>query len=459
MKPNDRTSVAGMGRSGVAVALAAAKRGSCVRVYDEQSADTPEKLAIIEKLEAAGVEVVQGWHGRLVGEEIGSLVASPGFRRNHPAILDAQAAHAEVISEVEFAYRIARAPIIAITGTNGKSTTTVLAWLMLNAATSGRAVLCGNISGSGYPELTLTEAADASDEEQYLVAEVSSYQLEWVSSFRPRVAAITNISPDHFDRHPNFEDYALTKLKVFAHQTADDYAIRPENEPSLWPQEPMMADAWRRALSAGQRGATGNVAVQGSTFRIAGQEVSTAELPLLGEHNIRNAALAADLVCAALGEVSTEQAARMLEALRSFQGLEHRMERVGQKNGVLVVNNSMCTNPAAVVASSKGLPMRQWLLVGGNPKNLDLSPIGRHAQEAGHTLLLFGPDLDSLRVNIGGDWAGYETLEEAFEAAVAQANPGEAILLSPGCASAAPYLNFRERGLAFKSMAKEWLES
>ncbi|HRI44911.1 MAG TPA: Mur ligase family protein, partial [Fimbriimonadaceae bacterium] len=226
-----RIAVAGMGRSGIAIATEGRRRGALPTVFDEQSAETPSQFDAVERLQGQGIPIVTGWHGHLDAEEFDLLVASPGFRREHPAIRDMVRGGREVISEVEFAYRLAESPIVAITGTNGKSTTTALTWLLLRAA-GADAVLCGNISGSGFDEVTLTEAA-AMGSGKVLVAEISSYQLEWVRDFRPRVAAITNITPDHLDRHPNFEDYRATKLRLFARMKRDDVVVANADEPSL----------------------------------------------------------------------------------------------------------------------------------------------------------------------------------------------------------------------------------
>jgi UDP-N-acetylmuramoylalanine--D-glutamate ligase len=451
-----------MGRSGVALAQAATRHGAQALVLDEQPAETPERIAVVERLQGMGAEVTPGWHGRLVGETYDLLVASPGFRREHPAIRDALAAGKEVISEVEFAYRIARNPIIAITGTNGKSTTTVLTWMLLQAGLGERrALLCGNISGSGFPELTLTEAAMAAESSDVLVAEVSSYQLEWVSSFRPRAAAITNITPDHLDRHPSFEDYFATKLRIFGAMGEGDVAVMNESEPSipvarLLEALPLGVGVRTFALSR-PSGASGPTTFRdGDHVYFGGRRVDLAQLPLFGDHNVTNALMAYELATAS-GASDFE---RMMAALVDFRGLEHRMERIGSRHGILVVNNSMCTNPMAVIASCRALPMRQHLLLGGLTKNLDFSPVRRFLEDSDHVAYVFGgSESDALAEQIGSLAKRMPDLSAAFAAAVASARSGEAIVLSPGCLSAGPYENFRQRGEDFKRMAKEWLRS
>lgn len=449
--------VTGMGRSGIGVATAAARRGAKVTLYDEKLIETPEQIEQAEELQAVGVQVVAGWHGRFDEPDFDVLVTSPGFKRTHPALRDALAAGKEIQSEVEFAYRISEAPIVAVTGTNGKSTTVILTWLM--AQSCADAILCGNLSGSGYPELTLTEAADQATEDQILIAEVSSFQLEWVQTFRPAVAAITNITPDHLDRHPSFEDYRETKLRIFGHMEAGDTAVINAEESSL-PLELILPaiPGGTEIRMIGGSSAVLSSSVSEDVLHLSGVgEVSLTELPLYGMHNATNAAMAWELASAALGDKVDPQ--KMLEALKSFRGLANRMERLGTYRGVTIVNNSMCTNPAAVIANSRAIRGRQILLMGGVTKGLDFTPINDYLSAQDHEVILFGPRLENgLHEQLVGNWPAFATLEEAFESAMHRAKDGETVLLSPGCASASPYANFRERGDAFRNLVARWLQ-
>ena len=437
-----RYAVAGMGRSGIAIAEAVLAMGDHAVVFDEKAAEDPERIATVEQLESKGIEVVTGWHGHFEAGEFDALVASPGFRRNHPAILDAQMFGMEVLSEVEFAYRISKAPIVAITGTNGKSTTTVMTWLALRGLGID-AVLCGNIIGTGYPELTLTEAAHASTPGQVLVAEISSFQLEWVSTFRPRVATVTKVTPDHFDRHPDFQDYLDTKLRIFAGQQADDYAVLPS---------PLV-------MTTGLPG--GDYPESYALDRVHARVVRYEQDDRLNydePHNRINAACAIAIAeCLAQDRGIESAREKAIQGLTEFKPLQFRMQVLGEKDGVLVVNNSMCTNPDAVITSSKGLPRRQVLIMGGITKNLDFRPVGAHLRDSAHQVILFGPDPAEMRGMLGINAPYVESLQEAFDHAVASAQSGDAVILAPGCASAYPYANFRERGLAFEEIAKDWL--
>lgn len=446
-----RVAVAGMGRSGIAIAHAAAKNEAYVCVYDEKSADTPERIADVEKLEAAGIEVVTGWHGRLNSETLDILVASPGFRRDHPAIRDALGTKCEVISEVEFAYRIAKAPILAITGTNGKSTTTVMAWMCAKTFCSG-ALLCGNISGSGYPELTLTEAATIAKEDDILVAEISSYQLEWVRDFKPKAATITNITPDHFDRHPHFVDYYDTKMRIFAAQDETDFAIVNRNEPSL-PFDRLSEAVSRAQIKPFPE--DGIVSVDESHIHFYGASLAKSEFQVIGEHNFVNSMQALRL-SECFCPNPPQHAEAMLQALTKVAPLQHRMEKVGFKNGVTIVNNSMCTNPSAVVASAYAIRQPLILLMGGEMKGLDFAEAGEALRELGCRVVLFSEFRRDLGASLKMDCPGFESMQEAFDFAVSEAKTGDCVMLAPGCASAFPYPNFRDRGDDFREFARRW---
>lgn len=451
-----RIAVAGLARSGLAIARAAQQLGARPVVFDQKPGDDPHVIAAVDQLGGQGIEVQTGWHGRLDPAEFDLLVASPGFPRSHPSILDMLAGGREVWSEVEFAYRISRRPILAITGTNGKSTTTTLLWLLINGA-GQRAPLCGNIAGSGYDEVTLTEAALStlgSNPPDVLVAEVSSYQLEWVDRFRPRVATVTNVTPDHLDRHPSFDDYFRTKMRLLACMGQGDAAVFNASEPSV------SADKVAPYVPAGLAVTrfVPESLFDGVTVNLGRAQVLRRDLPMLGQANLLNLFTAWAMATAWLGEPMDEVLEGMLAAAKGFRGLEHRMQAIGERDEVLVVDNSMCTNPAAVVASSRSLDRPQHLLMGGNTKNLDFGPVRDYLLNVEHRVYLFGPHPQSLSAMLGERWPVFKTLDDAFAAATAAARPGDAVLLAPGCASAAPYANFRERGEAFQAMAKEWLE-
>lgn len=503
-----RIAIFGLGRSGLAIGRACLKLGAMPSVFDQKSLENLPKRDAYDEAVAEGIEVTLGWDGQLP-PGIDLLVANPAVPKFHPTLQKAVADGVEVISEVEFAYRISKAPIVAITGTNGKSTTTVMTYLCLLAA-GEQPVLCGNIFGSGYPELPMTEAALEATEDQILVAEISSFQLEWVVDFEPIAAGITNIWPDHLDRYPGgFEEYAATKQRIFARQTADDYAVVKANDPVVVaPGRSRSAYRGRRPSSAATGaggptvftfGATGEHArVEEQDLSVFDTKIRLEDLPFSEPHNYQNAAMAALLAYSALAWKAKHQpesnaahivheAERMaeerrkakrnvysvrssdpeppalppqiVEGLKLFHGLAHRMERVGDKNGVRIINNSMCTNPDAVIKSAMAVRDPSHLLIGGVNKGLDFAPLRHYLANGRNRAYLFGTDAADLNRMLGGNYPQFRTLEEAFRAASAAAVSGEAIMLAPGCASSDQFRDFRERGDVFRQIAKEWLAS
>ncbi len=438
-----RIAVLGLGRSGLAIARAAKRLGAEPVVYDQKSRDALAKPELADEAEREEIALHLGWQGDPVtGADL--LVVNPAVPRSHPALHTG----IEVIGEIEFAYRITRAPIVAITGTNGKSTTTVMTYLCLRAC--GReAVLCGNIFGSGYAEAPLTEAALNSTPEQVLVAEVSSFQLEWVSQFKPQAAAITNIGADHLDRYEDASDYARTKLRIFDAMGPGEHAIVPAELEARVPKGPAL-------LTFGAEGR--DACLQEGDLRILDFVVPLEDLPRIQGHNLANAMAAGLLASAVVGE-GRVAAEPIGVGLRSYSGLAHRMEFVGEKRGVQVVNNSMCTNPEAVVSSAKSVVGRAHLLIGGVNKGLDFAPLRDYLAESGHRAYIFGTDAADLSQMLDGNYEVFDTLDHAFEAAAAAAKSGETIMLAPGCASTDQFRDFRERGDVFKAMAKEWLRT
>jgi UDP-N-acetylmuramoylalanine--D-glutamate ligase len=317
------------------------------------------------------------------------------------------------------------------------------------------AVLCGNIYGSGFTEVPLTEAALSCTHEQILVAEVSSFQLEWVSAFRPSAAAITNITPDHLDRHKTFDDYIAAKHRIFAAQGAHDFAIINADDPQVVP--PPIPEL----LTFGRLGK--DAVIEGTSLILDGETFRREEFAIYGDHNMMNAAAAALLASSVLAEGKRSMfyiRDEVVDALRSFRGIAHRMEVIGEKNGITVINNSMCTNPVAVIASSQAIPAAQHLLIGGSNKKLDFSPLVAYQIGSGykHRFYLYGRDAAAVRKQLADDWPVFETMEEAFQAAVRNAKAGEVIMLAPGCASMDQFRDFEDRGNVFRSIAKEWLE-
>jgi UDP-N-acetylmuramoylalanine--D-glutamate ligase len=475
------TGVFGLGRSGLQVALAEQRRDRPVVVFDERG---PEhgKPDVVQAAVEAHIPVVFGWNGEFPAD-LTTLVVNPAVRRDHPVLVAALAQGIEVIGEIEYAYRIAQAPIVAISGTNGKSTTTVMTYASLRAAGID-AVLCGNIFGSGYPEQTLTQAADSAGAHQVLVAEISSFQLEWVDRFRPAVAGITNIWEDHLDRYPSRAEYATTKRRIFNRQGEGDYAVVRAADPEV------PAPRGSRVLSFGAVGE--HARVEDHQLVLFGRKYAWDDLQIHEPHNRTNAAMALLAAYAALRVLdargdSTAQALlhsaaeaalnrlppferrratvapesapeALVDGVRAFPGLAHRMQLIGVRKGVRVINNSMCTNPDAVQKSIQAAKDACHVLMGGVNKGLDFRPLGRMLANRRHQVYLYGQDAPSIAEMLGGDWPRFATIAEAFRAATQRAQPSEVIMLSPGCASTDQFRDFRHRGEVFTNMARAWVE-
>lgn len=502
-----RIAIFGLGRSGLGIGRAAQTLGAHPTVFDQAAADSVAKQEVREEAEKIGLGVVFGWDGTFP-EPPDCLVVNPAVRKDHPILLDAVAAGIEVLSEVEFAYRISRAPIVAITGTNGKTTTTVMTFLALRAC-GIEPILCGNIFGSGFPEATLTDAALEAQPDQVLVAEVSSFQLEWVSRFEPGVAGITNVWPDHLDRYTDFAEYAATKHRIFAAMGAEDFVVVKANDPVVVPPgaRPPGLRRGRRTPLAGSTGPIPTIYTFGATGEHArvderevvllDKRVPLDDLPFSEPHNYQNACMAALLAYSALRYAAHRdpegRAAQLLDeataadqkkrgprsvyaaresdaprlvlpeaiidGLKSFTGVAHRMELVGSRDGIRVINNSMCTNPDAVMKSTMALRDPAHLLIGGANKNLDFSPLRNYLANQRHRVYLFGRDREKLNEALGGTYPMFEFMPDAFAAATRNARKGEIIMLAPGCAGLDHYRDFRERGDVFRSIAKEWLEN
>lgn len=478
-----KVAVLGAGRSGIAVAKIAAQGGARVTLYDSKP---KEQIGWdLNALSHLNIRLVDNFNGPFSPAKTDLLVTSPGVDSRSPLLQEPKQQGIEVIGEVEFAYRISQAPIIAITGTNGKSTTTVMTYLCLRDHGS---ILCGNIYGSGYEEVPLTEAAAFASPDQILVAEISSFQLEWIDRFRPKCAAITNIAPDHLNRYDSFEDYAETKRRIFKNMAKPDVYVR-HPDPMTFADNPAFTVKETKLTE--------------TAICIETYEIPFDDLPFQEPHNRKNAAMAGLLAFSYLtvfdnGEdtrhktqdistnpqdtgqntqdiSTTSQDPRhktqdsspntqhstlnaVRNGLQNYHGLSHRMERVGERDGVRVVNNSMCTNPAALIASSSSVPQHQHLLIGGLTKDLDFSLLGDYLKATGHQAYLFGADATKINAQLGGQFPVFNTMGEAFQSAIAEAHSGEVVMLSPGCASMDQYTDFRARGDEFKNLAKEWLQ-
>ncbi len=442
-----RVTVMGLARTGLAAASLLSRLGARVTVTELRGREElKETLARLPP----GVEVEVGGHTEDAFSGCQLLVVSPGVPASNPFIALARGEGAEVVSEVELAFRLARAPLVAVTGTNGKTTTTTLIGEILSAD-GIRVGVGGNI---GSPLIGLVE-----EELDFLVAEVSSFQLEWVKELRPRVALITNLSPDHLDRHATFEEYKALKARLLIRQRPDDSLILNADDPETVGLSRGSPALQFRFSREGPKGWGAFLLGEGIVIRRPAPggadgafDMSVCRLPELspsGSLNLENilAALAAG---AALG-VSTPA---MRRVALSFKGLPHRMELVGELDGVSYVNDSKGTNVGAAARALESCGGRVVLIAGGRDKGGDLAPLAQALKRRGKGLILLGEARERFRKALGDSCPllEVESLDEALSQARKLAQEGDTVLLSPACASFDMFRDYEERGELFRQL-------
>jgi UDP-N-acetylmuramoylalanine--D-glutamate ligase len=440
--------VVGLGKSGLAAALFLRQRGAQVTVSDMRSAAALAKE--IPGLLERGIMVESGGHGLLTFRRQDLIVVSPGVPMDTPELVQVKAFGLPVIGELELAAQYLKGKILAITGSNGKTTTTALTGEILTRA-GIEAQVGGNI---GVP---VVELISNSTEKTWSVLEVSSFQLESTEKFHPQIAVILNITPDHLDRHGTFENYALTKERIFSAQTkADALVLNADNARTAEAAARSTANVyWFSINGPVAQGAW--VQDEQVVFRAANDApiepiVSVDEIPLKGSHNVENVLAA---VCAArLAGASAENIAKAVEG---FRAVEHRLEYVATDNGVEYYNDSKATNVDASAKAIAAFPGCIHLILGGKDKNsnyADLSDLLRKRVKAVYTI---GSAAAKIESHIRGivPIVSCETLERAVAAARKAARPGDIVLLSPACSSFDQFENYEHRGQVFKELVLE----
>ena len=446
--------VVGLARSGLACCRVLTQLGATVIPCDGKPAEAlTDALA---EVAALGLTAVVGG-APLDYSILDYVVTSPGVRKDAAVLQNAVAAGVPVLGEIEAAYRIARAPILAITGTNGKTTTTLLLGEMLQAARI-ETYIAGNIA-AGDIALPLIEAAYAAPPDAAIVAEISSFQLEWISTFRPKVAALLNITPDHGDRQ-TWKEYVAAKWRIFENQTEDDFAAVPEEDSAgvhLYPDHLLNAEVWAFGGDADIRQVyvrDHTVIVEGGPSGLWNKICEVAEIKLPGKHNLENV-MAAAAIATAFG-VGIEP---IRQVVTTFTGVVHRLEYVETIDGVRYVNNSMCTNAAAFEKSLEALPEPKVVIAGGVFKGGDVATLADAVVKNNvKALVLMGRSAPEIEKAARA--AGYEavyragTLIEAVTTAAGLAEAGDTVLLAPACASFDMFADFEDRGEQFKAAVR-----
>lgn len=413
-----------------------ASRGEVVRGVD---LGHPEGAA---GLGGSGVEVVLDTDGLALLDETRTVVKSPGVPREAAVIAAAEKRGIDVVGELELAWRAIPNRFVAVTGTNGKTTTVELLGHLYRTAGETVAV-AGNV---GTP---LSSLAGEIDPAATVVCEASSFQLEDTAAFAPECAVFLNLAPDHLDRHADLESYLAAKLRVFANQGNDDIAIYNADEPELAGVD--LGGCARRVAFC--RGAAPDCEValaEGTVFHDGEPLIAVDELGLFGEHNVANAMAAAT---AALSMGIDREAVR--EGLRSFAGVPHRLELISEIGGIRFVNDSKATNVAAATVGLRAFDGGVHAILGGSEKGEPFAPLAEPIRETCAACYLIGASSDRLAAELAPVLgAGIELhrcadLEDAVRRAAAAAQPGEVVLLSPACASFDAFESFERRGERF----------
>jgi UDP-N-acetylmuramoylalanine--D-glutamate ligase len=426
--------VVGLARSGSAAARLLAGRGEQVRGVDSGRPEGAERLA------EAGVEVNLDVDGTEHLDRVRTVVKSPGVPNEAPVIAAARERGAEVIGELELAWRAIPNRFVAVTGTNGKTTTAELLGELYRAAGEPVAV-AGNV---GTP---LASLAGEVDVEATVICECSSFQLEDSESFAPECAVFLNLAPDHLDRHPTGEEYMAAKLRIFAAQGNDDVAVYNGDEPALSGRD--LGGCARRVRFCVGADPDCEVSLsQGTIFWDGEPLIGAGEVNLPGAHNLQNAMAAA---AAALTMGLDREAVRA--GLRSFAGLPHRLERVAEIGGVSFFNDSKATNVSATAAALESFESGVHAILGGQPKGEPFAPLAAPVSEHCAACYLIGEaaeQIGSALQDAGVPLHRCDDLEDAVRSAAAAAAPGEVVLLSPACASFDAFRDYEQRGEAFR---------
>jgi UDP-N-acetylmuramoylalanine--D-glutamate ligase len=440
---NKRVLVVGLGKSGVASALFLKERGARVTVSDTKS---PHQLRDeIPVLLDHGIAVETGGHGERTFRGQDLIVVSPGVPVDAPPLVQARASGEPVIGEIELAAQHLPGPIVAITGSNGKTTTTTLTGKILLAG-GLPALVGGNI---GTPAISLVAEAKP---ETVVVLEVSSFQLETIQTFRPKVAVVLNVTPDHLDRHRTFQAYVDAKARVFENQQSSDFAVLNEDDQTcvalgnrtraqvFWfsRKKEVKQGAWVRDGQILFREGSGQHEI-----------MLASEIPLKGAHNVENVLAA---VCA--GALMGCSAESIRKAVRDFKAVEHRLEYVATVKGVEYYDDSKATNVDATIKALESFPANIHLILGGKDKGSDYTVLNDLLRQRVKRVYTIGAAAQKIESHIKGatDIVHAETLDNAVRRAAAVAQAGDIVLLAPACASFDQFQSYNHRGRVFKEV-------
>lgn len=440
-----RVLVVGLARTGVASALFCATRGACVTATEERTA--AQIGDVIEKLRAAGVSLELGSHQRDTFLQQDLLIVSPGVPYNLSHLTAAREARIPVWSEIELASRFLSGWLVAVTGSNGKTTTTSLIAHILE--TAGIPTLIGGNIGT-----PLISRVETSSEKTVTVAEVSSFQLENIREFRPDIAVLLNITPDHLDRHGSMQSYSRAKARIFENQCKQDAAILNADDPESKKIAPAHSQVfWFSRTARIETGAF--CRDEEVVFRRDGLEtilLRRSDIGLRGEHNVENV-----LAATSAAFLAGASPLAIPRGVRTFAGVEHRLEFVAEINRVAWYNDSKATNVDATLKAIDAFPGNLIVILGGKDKGSDYTLLRESLTRRARLALLIGAAAEKIESQISGavsiERAG--TLDRAVEIARDRARSGDIVLLAPACASFDQFENFEQRGRAFKQLVRQ----
>lgn len=434
--------VVGLGKTGMETLNFLCRRGFNVRGTDsspKSKFNSPE----VDSLTSSGIEIEFGSHSDSFLEWADILVISPGVSVNTPYLLKAKKLEKKIVSEIEFASEFISTPIIAITGSNGKTTTTTLISEILES--SGFNIFTGG--NIGTPLIT---ALEKEDEYDFIVLETSSFQLQATENFRPYISVFLNITPNHLDHHIDFDEYFKSKTNIFKNQTTDDWAIINSGDDKILEYSENINS---KIVSFGKVTGHENINLNGSTVEFRDEKYDLSSIKLIGAHNLDNAmcAIAASAIAGCKKDV-------IQKTIVEFTPLPHRIEFIGNHRGVNVYNDSKSTSPGATVKALDSISPPIILLAGGKDKGTDYKVLTAPLHNKVKHLVLFGEAKKRMNQQLGTsvETTIAESLEDAVEKAFSNSSRDDSILLSPACSSFDMFSSYEERGEVFKKIVQNF---
>jgi UDP-N-acetylmuramoylalanine--D-glutamate ligase len=430
-----RVLVVGMARSGMAAVELLVEKGARVQATDQK----PQALPRLAEL---GVEFAP--QSPVVFEDVDLIVISPGVPADLPELEAARRRGVDVIGELELAGYYLQGKTIGITGSNGKTTTTAMAGHVLREA--GIPVQVGGNIGTPPAAMVKSSRPD-----QWNVLELSSFQLETIRHFRAEIGVALNVTPDHLDRHHTFESYAAAKARLFETQQAQDFAVLNADDPTCVSYASRTAGTavWfslARPVAPGAWLDENRIMFDGAEF------LKASEIPLRGRHNVENA-----MAASAAAHLAGASLAAIADAVKTFPGVEHRLEFVREIDGVAYYNDSKATNVDATLKAIDAFPGRLWIILGGKDKGSDYTPLREPLRRKAAAALLIGAAAGKIESQIRDAASAIQcgTLDVALDTARRRAQPGDTVLLAPACASFDQFDNYEHRGRVFKQLVQE----